>query len=263
MNRKGIKRAAKQCIYDASYSPVKVSLIYFLIIIVLSGADTANGITTMLNGFIPSGDWHLSGAVSSGALAYTRTSLISLVASILTLLFSCGFKSYCLYLSRGEECGPRDLLDGFSFWGRFIWMNILKGIYITLWSLVFSLIGSTLLVIAYAVIDDVIAWILVAAAMIVIVIPPILFSYRYCVAEYYLFDHPEASANWCITQSKYYTKGHRWELFKLDLSLIPWYLLCGLTCGILLIWKMPYFGAIHAHAYNYLDIEYHRNSEQF
>ena len=34
--------------------------------------------------------------------------------------------------------------------------------------------------------------------------------------------------------------GHKWEYFVFQLSFIGWYLLCGLTLGILYIWVLPY-----------------------
>lgn len=40
--------------------------------------------------------------------------------------------------------------------------------------------------------------------------------------------------------SKAQTRGHKWELFVLDLSFLGWIILCGLTLGILSIWIMPY-----------------------
>ena len=43
-----------------------------------------------------------------------------------------------------------------------------------------------------------------------------------------------------LNMSKAQTRGHKWELFVLDLSFIGWSILCSLTLGILSIWIMPY-----------------------
>ena len=70
-------------------------------------------------------------------------------------------------------------------------------------------------------------------------------SLRYWGAHcLFMLDHPEADApgSACRTAAAM-TKNHRMELFLLSLSLLPWMLLCALTAGILLIWKMPYFAA--------------------
>jgi uncharacterized membrane protein len=39
------------------------------------------------------------------------------------------------------------------------------------------------------------------------------------------------------------------QLFLLDLSFLPWLVLCACTGGILLIWKLPYIVTTYAHAY--------------
>ena len=43
-----------------------------------------------------------------------------------------------------------------------------------------------------------------------------------------------------LNMSKAQTRGHKWELFVLDLSWIGWNILCALTLGILSIWITPY-----------------------
>ena len=48
----------------------------------------------------------------------------------------------------------------------------------------------------------------------------------------------------------------RGELVLMDLSFVPWALLCTLTCGVLLIWKLPYMVCTYAHAYRYMLEDY-------
>ena len=43
-----------------------------------------------------------------------------------------------------------------------------------------------------------------------------------------------------LNMSKAQTMGFKGQLFVLDLTFIGWYLLSGLTAGILLIWLVPY-----------------------
>ena len=77
-------------------------------------------------------------------------------------------------------------------------------------------------------------------------------TYRYRMAQYVLLDNPQLSIRQVLARTKAINKVHRWELFLLDLSFVPWYLLCLLTLGILFIWKLPYLSATYAHAYNYM-----------
>ena len=69
---------------------------------------------------------------------------------------------------------------------------------------------------------------------------------------YIQHDHPEMTETESITASKNMMRGHKWDLFVLDLSFIGWYLLAGLTFGILLIYVLPYHNA--ARTAFYLDL---------
>ena len=72
------------------------------------------------------------------------------------------------------------------------------------------------------------------------VIPGIVKMYAYSMAYYIKLDHPDYGWKACIDESRQLMDGHKWEKFVLDLSFIGWYLLSGLTAGILLISLTPY-----------------------
>ena len=58
---------------------------------------------------------------------------------------------------------------------------------------------------------------------------------------YILNERPELSANQAIDESRRLMKGHKFDLFYLDLSFIGWYLLAGIfTLGIGILWVLPY-----------------------
>lgn len=71
------------------------------------------------------------------------------------------------------------------------------------------------------------------------IIPGIIAGYRYRFALYNLCENPEMGVMEALNMSKAQTRGHKWELFVLDLSFLGWIILCGLTLGILSIWIMP------------------------
>ena len=50
-------------------------------------------------------------------------------------------------------------------------------------------------------------------------------------------------------------KGHKMDFFLLQLSFIGWIIVCILTCGIGLIWLLPYQSAAEAAFYNDLKAE--------
>ena len=68
------------------------------------------------------------------------------------------------------------------------------------------------------------------------IVPGIIAAYRYRFALYNLCENPEMGVMEALNMSKAQTLGFKGQLFVLDLSFIGWYLLSGLTAGILLIW---------------------------
>ena len=97
-------------------------------------------------------------------------------------------------------------------------MNLLRGIYVFLWSLLF-------------------------------VIPGIIATYRYAMASYILAEHPELPVNEAITRSKEMMQGNKFRLFCLIFSFIGWDFLCVLTFGIGNLWLTPYKKAAMADFY--------------
>ena len=82
-----------------------------------------------------------------------------------------------------------------------------------------------------------------------LIIPGIIKSYSYAMTYYIQFDHPEMSETDAITASREMMKGHKWELFMLDLSFIGWYLLVPLTFGWIMLYVAPYQNATKAAFY--------------
>ena len=114
-----------------------------------------------------------------------------------------------LGVRRGEEMPYTALFDGFSFAGKIILLSIVQYIFIFLWTLLF-------------------------------IVPGIIAAYRYRFALYNLCENPDMGVMEALNMSKAQTMGFKGQLFVLDLTFIGWYLLSGLTAGILLIWLAPY-----------------------
>ena len=77
----------------------------------------------------------------------------------------------------------------------------------------------------------------------------IILSYAYSMVPYLLRDYPELSAREALRTSSQMMKGHKWDLFVLDLSFIGWILLGIMTAGIGLLWVAPYMDTTHAAFY--------------
>ena len=137
------------------------------------------------------------------------TLFVAILCSLLSVILSAGVILYHLGIRRGEARPIETLFDGFFFAGKIILLYIVMAIFITLWSML-------------------------------LFFPGIIAAYRYRFAMYNLCENPEMGVMEALNMSKVQTRGHKWELFVLDLSFIGWNLLCGLTLGILSIWIMPY-----------------------
>ena len=83
----------------------------------------------------------------------------------------------------------------------------------------------------------------------------IVLSYAYSMVPYLLRDYPELSAREALRTSSQMMKGHKWDLFVLDLSFIGWILLGIMTAGIGLLWIAPYMDTTHAAFYEDLKNE--------
>lgn len=192
--------------------------------------------------------------------------LVSLVLGIYTTVMNFGYTSYSLRLSRNEDPGLSHIFDGFLKLLRVLWMNILRGIFVTLWTLlgmipavIFLVVGILVEMDTYTVMGGYIFLLILCFIVLVIT------AYRYCLAEYFLLDDPSRTALQCITLSKNAMKGWKMERFTLDMSFVGW-VLCGsiFVIGLSRIWYpagvigslafntwfMPYRSVTEANFYN-------------
>lgn len=191
---------------------------------------------------------------------------INVALGIYTTVMSFGYTSYSLRLSRNEAPELSHIFDGFLKLLRVLWMNLLKGIFITLWTLVGMIPAVALMLVAYVTEMDYYA--LSSAYILAVVLAVVvgtMVSYRYCLSDYFLLDDPSRKARQCITLSKKAMKGWKMERFTLDISFFGW-MLCGriLVSSLSVIWYpagvigmlafnawyLPYVGVTMANFYN-------------
>ena len=84
------------------------------------------------------------------------------------------------------------------------------------------------------------------------VIPGIVKALAYSQVYYILCDHPEYTGREAIDASQEMMRGHKGELFVLQLSFIGWFLLSSLTFGLLLFYVVPYYQSTMTEYYRYL-----------
>lgn len=134
-------------------------------------------------------------------------------SSIITLLlipFTIAASGYYLNHIRGFNPEWKSLYkEGIDNYGSYLVTGVLVNVFTFLWSLLF-------------------------------VVPGIIKSLAYSQANYVIHDNPRLKGKEAIEISKRMTNGFKGDLFSMYLSFIGWYILVGLTCGILSIYVTPY-----------------------
>ena len=263
MNCREIKLTAHAAANQAGKAAKLATLVLLLCRLGLYGLQY---LSDFLINLTPTGS-HISDALAAGARNLVLTILAALVIGVVSQLLSAGYGRVALNIHRREPVSIHTLLDGFQIPLRVIALDVLRALLLIAWSYAIALPVSFLLAVPMsaftASLSDeslrMLSFVFILAWAVIIML---LVSYRYRGALFLLLDHPELSPWQCLRTASAMTRGHRMELFLLDLSLLPWMLLCALTAGILLIWKMPYFAAIYAGAYEELDRQYRDKLER-
>lgn len=92
--------------------------------------------------------------------------------------------------------------------------------------------------------------VLVGLGSLCLIVPGILLHYSFAMVPYILEEKPDFTVREAFFASRQIMRGHRWQLFCLRLSFIGWYVPGILTCGIGLIFVLPYRYAAEAAFYN-------------
>lgn len=263
MNRREIKITAKEAAKQAGKAAKLVTLVFLLIQLGLNGLQLlTNFLTSRTSG---------GGSISDALAADTRNKaivyIIMVIVGIVGVLLNIGYTRIALQVHRREPVPMESLLEGFQIPGRAIGLRLLRALLMLMWTYALLIPAIILLSIPITPLDRMTesdTWFVVY--MVVLLIVAVAFStavsYRYWGATFILLDHPDYTVRECIRAATEMTRGHRMELFLLDLSLLPWNLLCILTAGILYIWKMPYIAAVYAGAYEELDRQYQQKKER-
>ena len=124
---------------------------------------------------------------------FTATGIL-LAFELVIIILSFGYTGYLLRVVRGEPSGFGNLLDGFGIAGRAIVLTLLIDM-------------------------------LVAFASALLFVPGVILSYAYSMAYRLQMDHPDWPPVRCMRESRYMMRGHKWELFLLQMSFLGWLIL--------------------------------------
>ena len=219
IDRRSLKSEAWEFCTKAVPSVIIAGLLYSLLSLVVSSLSArlmGNGITagdvSRIMDAYQNGNYSYVLSYASRFQPSGLASLIDMALQFVMMVVSAGFVIFILNTVRRTNAVYGNLLDGFSIAGRVILLNIVEGLLIFLWSLL-------------------------------LVVPGIIAAYRYRLALYLLIDHPEKSVLQCIRESKEMMRGHKAELFRLDLSMIGW-LLLDMFIPFAAVWTAPYTNTV-------------------
>ncbi len=82
-----------------------------------------------------------------------------------------------------------------------------------------------------------------------LIIPGVIKRYAYAMVPYILADNPQLHYHRALQLSNEMTRGHKFDMFVLDLSFFGWYLLGALACGLGVYFVHPYRDATMAELY--------------
>lgn len=151
--------------------------------------------------------------------------VLMVVSIVLSGVINLGKARYFLNLIDRKEADFSDLFSCFSQFGRALSMELLT---------LLMVLGGTLL----------------------LVVPGIMLMYSYAMSHYILLEDPTLTGWEAMQRSRAMMKGHRFELFWLELTFLGWEILAAFTLGIGSLFLNPYKEAARASFYRSLQNTY-------
>ena len=233
IDRKWMKREAKEAMRTHRPSTYLISFVFILIGLVLNWLGRKLTLPSLSMEEIMALVGEPSAFEGIAIRAVTEISpiarILSVAIDIMQIVIAGGFSLACLNIARRLEANVGTLFEMFGWFFRFLWLNILMAIFVFLWSLLF-------------------------------VIPGIIAAYRYSMAVFIFCDDPEKGALNCIRESKEMMRGHKWQLFVLNLSFLGWALLSIIP--FVGIYTEPYIATTKANFYRALRGEFNVQQQQ-
>lgn len=285
IDRKKLKADARQAMREAKPHPFWVTLavsVILAVLIALSGYISGSYETyrelfrQVVSGELMQSIMSDTGLVLPSGSTSGFGSFLVLALEIMASVISVGYVLYCLRISRHIHASVGDVFDAFGLFLRAIIIRILRSLILFLWAMLFALalsflitaviLGTILLLyntpdespdLLLAVMNS--PWFFPVTAVLTY-IPLIVVSYFYRLADYFMLDNPGMSCFQCLTMSRMAMRGRKWQLFKLDLSFIGWYILS--VVPFVALWVQPYVTITEAGFYSEVSPLFMQDMEQ-
>ena len=230
INRQGLKLKAREVISSSDPKVFNICAIYVALSALMSvlsagvmGANMTQSDASQIMTYIEQGNFEYAAAYCREFLPPASSYIIDTAIQLVMTVVSAGLLIFLLNTVRKTSPCAGNLLDGFGMFFRLVWLSILEGLFILLWSCLF-------------------------------VIPGIIAAYKYRMAVYIMIDSPDMTAMECIRESKRMMQGRKMELFVLDLSFILWALMSNIAIiGLAVqLFSVPYLNMTYTLFYETL-----------
>ena len=158
----------------------------------------------------------------SAATTTGTATLLTWIQSFILLVIDMAVISVYIKMSHSPDPVTfGNFIEGFSTWLKAILIGLWQGLFIVLWTFL-------------------------------LIIPGLIKAYAYSQMVFIACEYPNVSVPKLMKISKEITKGHKWDLFVLDLSFIGWFFVSFITCGLAGLYVTPYYQMTKVNAYHAL-----------
>lgn len=257
-DRKVLKQEARQSLREAGYMPVLVTLVVTVILVVLyvlSGVLSGQfeAYREMIETFLQTG---VLKQPDVGDARFTALLLV-LAMELLSPVITVGYTIYTLRVSRGVKASVGDVFDAFGIFLRALVTSMLLSFIRMFWSFLSAMLISSAAsfvtapeLVPLAEIPGYTEGAAVAAVLLSIpaLLIPVFFMYPYRLSIFFMLDNRHLRSLQCLAASRFAMRRRRWELIRLDLSLLGWYVLSVIPIANL--WARPYIAVTMAKYYD-------------
>jgi len=149
--------------------------------------------------------------------------ILAAAVYLMSMVFTAGYVRYTLLLSRGEHVNVMTVFESLGWFGKVFVIQLIRGVLIGLGLLFFT-------------------------------VPGFMLMYRYRLALFVMYDHPEMGPVQCLRESARLMHGNKNRFFRLDLTFLGWFILSEFVTAaaapLLEIWVQPYWGTSCSIFYN-------------
>ncbi len=246
IDRVGIKQTAKERFKAKYWTCVGV---VFLMLLITGVCQT---VVTLVGGAmgIPNDTAALeSGIMPISGAGLTLYSVLSMLVALVTGTFAIEAAYFFLRVYRGEDVTVGDYVSNlFSNLGRKMGANLWLGFIMFLWIMLsmIPVFAISFAAVAGSEQTTAILTVLVVIALIALYVFVIIKGLSYSMMYYIVRDCPNVPVREAMKLSIRMTKGYKGQIFMFGLSFIGWFLLVGLTVGLLMLFYVGPYAATSA-----------------